>query len=405
LNNPNSKPDEPFGLPDGDAQKLRDDLETVYRLPVPLMHFDPVATPARASFMPEKRRWRPALVGAAAAAGLLLFLAGPSLFGGSPAEVSAQEVFQRTQAVAATNSPVASAQSYHMVATSELYGPPGMQTAGTNSTTETWYQDAGHQRSESYDESGRLVFGQSQDGDDLWFYSTVGGSTDPDQLRVVHSTDNQMGFSAFGPQDFGVNSLNALLEMYSGNCASAENIGEETIAGRPAYVIEVKQTPETCDIKSVITQDGDMTTVKVEDPAGGAGVAGVMAGSVAVQAGEGAGISAGGAGPEPAEFTFKIVETTTRMWVDQETFITLKTETHSEDGLLFRYEVTQFEVSPDFDPSIFAYEPPAGVEVVEAEGPENIKIVLSGGGVGIFSGGGIESRPSLDSVEEGTTER
>jgi hypothetical protein len=363
---------------------------------------------AKTQSVPEPgRRWRPALIGAAAAAGLALFLGGTSLFGGSTPEVSAQEVFQRTQAIAATISLAASGQPYHMVAKTETYGPPGMELAGANNVAETWYQDAEHQRSETRDEDGTLLFGNVQNGDDLWFYSSVAGpqaevagdpqpgDVEPAEVRAVHSTFAGMGFSTFGPGDLGVNSLAGLLEAYSGNCASAHSAGEETVAGRSAYVIEVTQTPETCDLKPVITQDGNLTTVKVENPDGAAGVAGAGVGSVAISA-------SGEPGANPSETEFRILETTTRMWVDQETFITLKTETEAEDGLLFRYEVTQFDLNPDFDASVFDYEPPEGVEVIDASSPADIKLVLSGGVAGTFRGGSFEP---AETIEAGDSER
>jgi hypothetical protein len=370
------------------------------------MNFDPA--PVKTRLHPEpRRRWRPVLIGATAAAGLALFLGGTSFLGGSTPEVSAQEVFQRTHAIAASNSLAASAQPFHMVSKTETYGPPGMEFAGADNVTETWYQDAKHQRTETRDEDGKLLFGQVQNGDDLWFYSSVAGpqmavandpepdALEPGEVKAVHSSFAGMGFSTFGPADLGVNSLAGLLEAYSGSCASAQSVGEETVAGRSAYVIEVTQTPETCDLKPVITQDGNLTTIKVDAGSGtGVGaVAGVMVGSASVKDGE--------PGNAAQDVQFQVVETTTRMWVDKETFITLKTETQAEDGPLFRYEVIQLDLSPDFDASVFDYEPPEGVEVVEASSPEDIKLVLSGGVAGTVSGGGIEPAEPIEADSSG----
>jgi hypothetical protein len=403
LNNLSKHQDDPF---DETAQSLRDDLGDLYRLPVPAIDFDPLA----ATTAPAPRRlgrWRPGLVAGAAAAGLALFLAGPALFGGSPTEVSAQDVLQRTQEVAATNSPLSSGVGYHMVAKNEMFAPPGAPTkkvAAQDSTTETWYQDAEHQRSETYDAAGRLVFGQSQNGDDMWFYSgtdTLSTSGDG-TLRVVRASEGTMGFSTVGPKDFGATSLSSLLDQYSGPCTSAQKVGEEMVAGRPAYVIEITQTPDTCDIKPIVTQDGDMTTVKVESPNGGAPGAGV--GIVSVQGDTRAAEDANGLATTTTEF--HILDTTTRMWVDQETFITLKMETDSDQGPLASYEVTEFEVNPDFDPSVFDYQPPAGVNVVEAQAPQDIKIVLSGGVPGSSTGGtSIPDGGVTRSTEAGASDR
>jgi hypothetical protein len=91
-------------------------------------------------------------------------------------------------------------------------------------------------------------------------------------------------------------------------------------------------------------------------------------------------------------------DSTTRMWVDAGTFINLKTETYGSGKLLFRYEVTEFETGIDIPDSVFTYTPPAGVEVVEATTPQQMKGVLSGesgivtieGGHGVGVGAGGE---------------
>ena len=381
MNNLTRHQDDGSDRKDGQSQQLSEDMRDLFHLPVPAMSFDSVAVAARREPSVMRRRWRPALVAGAAAAGLALFLVGPSLLGGSPQNVSAQEVLARTQGVAATNSPLENTQSYHMVATSEVFPPPGaaagFKAATENSTVETWYQDPKHQRSETYDADGRLVFGSVQNGDDLWFYSATDDlSTDDDgTLRVVRTTNGAMGFSTLGPQDFGAASLSSLLDSYSSTCATADKVGEETVAGRPTYVIEIKQTPETCDLKPVITQDGDKTSVEMK-----ANEVAPEAGAISVSGEQQAG--------QPARF--QILETTTRIWVDQETFITLKSETDSEAGPMFRYEVTDFELNPDFDASVFNYEAPEGVDVVKVDSPQDIKIVLAGGQPG--TGVGVQSQ-------------
>ena len=204
MNNLTRHQDDGSDRKDGQSQQLSEDMRDLFHLPVPAMSFDSVAVAARREPSVMRRRWRPALVAGAAAAGLALFLVGPSLLGGSPQNVSAQEVLARTQGVAATNSPLENTQSYHMVATSEVFPPPGaaagFKAATENSIVETWYQDPKHQRSETYDADGRLVFGSVQNGDDLWFYSATDDlSTDDDgTLRVVRTTNGAMGFSTLG---------------------------------------------------------------------------------------------------------------------------------------------------------------------------------------------------------------
>jgi outer membrane lipoprotein-sorting protein len=384
LNNLTRHQDERFEPEDRQSQMLSDDLQGVFHLPVPSVNFDPSAVRSTREASAVRRRWRPALIAASAAAGLALFLVGPSLMGGSTQNVSAQEVLARTQGVAATNSLAENTQSYHMVATSEMFAPIGADSAAQDSTVETWYQDPQHQRSETYDADGRLVFGSAQYGDDLWFYSATDdvSAGDDGSLRVVRTSNSAMGFTTLGPQDFGATSLSSLLDSYSNHCATADKVGEETVAGRPTYVIEIKQTPETCDLKPVATQDGDKTSVRMGGDESGAGMAPLTVSGEAKD------------GEKPS---FQIVETTTRIWVDQETFITLKSETDSDTGPMFRYEVTDFDLNPDFDPSAFNYEAPEGIDVVKVDAPQDVKMVLSGGesgtGIGV-EGHSIENAPA-----------
>jgi hypothetical protein len=66
-----------------------------------------------------------------------------------------------------------------------------------------------------------------------------------------------------------------------------------------------------------------------------------------------------------------------KFWVDAETFVTLKTESYADGELVFRYEVTELETGVDIPDSVFEYDPPAGVQVVEAATPQEMKGALS----------------------------
>ena len=318
MNNPTNSHEDPFDSPEAQTQQLRDGLEDVYRLPVPSMHFDPLANPVPAQPSPIRRRWRPALLGAAVAAGLALFLVGPSLLGGSPQKVSAEQLLERTRTVATVNPLSMDFGSYHLLSSSQT-------PDGRSITTEVWFQDTDHQRSETRDAAtGELITGFLKDGDDIWFYAESGG-----QMKATHTTLDGGIFSVgpgFGAQlGFGAGSLADLLSSFTSDCSDATDLGSDTVAGRPVYVIEVTPTPETCDMQVVQGPDGKTQ--------------GVMVSSMESSEDHGE----GGAPETHAVF----VGGPMTMWIDQETFMTLKTESSAGDGS-FGYEVTSLDLDASF---------------------------------------------------------
>ena len=67
------------------------------------------------------------------------------------------------------------------------------------------------------------------------------------------------------------------------------------------------------------------------------------------------------------------------LWVDQETFLPLKTQQQEGEGnVLYTYEVTSIETGMDIDAATFVYEPPTGVEVVDVADLTGAKNVISG---------------------------
>jgi hypothetical protein len=360
----------------GEDQALRDDLAQLFRLPVPVMRFDVQAVPTTAGSQP--RRWRPGLFAGAAAAGLLLFVAGSSLLDGGAAEVSAEQIFERTKVVtaatAANNLPLGEQGAYHMVSRSETSFAGGGATV-----SETWYLDAEHQRSETRDAAtGRILWGSARDGDDLWMYAEVDG-----KLTAVHSTAGQMAFGfAYGGFGVpGVTDLSDLLDSFASECSNATHAGEDVIAGRPVYVIDVTSKPDTCKFEAIrvtaaegaigeaaeakIVPAGAVAaggSVKVEDANGGPGAAVSVNGeSFEASGGEVQGVAVVG-GP-------------TRMWIDQETFMTLKSESNFGDAGSHTFEVTSLELGDEAAGGV-RFGPPEGAEIVEADSPEDANVVL-----------------------------
>ena len=199
-----------------------------------------------------------------------------------------------------------------------------------------------------------------QSGSDIWMYSSQDGKT-----RAVHGNVDTLGFRTGVPANFGgADSLSELLSLYSGGgCSSAKLVGEEEVAGRDTYVIEVKPTWETCPFK--VSEDANgRVTVKGEAKSVRRWVA-VSSEDSAVRPGAEHQQVVGGRAR---------ADTTTKMWVDAETFINLQTESYSGGKLLFRYEVTEFETGIDIPDSVFAYDAAGGVEVIEATTPPEMKV-------------------------------
>jgi hypothetical protein len=384
LNNPNEYSDREGGQTRRD---LLDELVELYRLPVPALSFD-----ARQVAQTRRpRRWRPALFTSAAAASLLLFVAGSSMLDGGTPEVSAETIFERTKevtATSATNLPLGDNGGYHMVSRSET------SLAGGGATiSETWFLDPEHQRSETRDAAtGRILWGSARDGDDMWMYAEVDG-----KLTAVHSTVDQMAFgiayAGFGVP--GVTDLADLLDSFTSECSNATHAGEDVVAGRPAYVIDVTSKPDTCKFEAV-------RVTAAEHAAGEPRAATIVSTGVAV--GGGMSVEAAGAEPnsvpsmggEPIEsgsgkvHAVAVVGGPTRMWIDQETFMMLRSESNFGDAGGHTFEVTSLELGDEFAAAA-AFAPPAGAEVIEADSPDDANVMLKS----LFttsSGGRVEYR-------------
>jgi hypothetical protein len=316
-------------------------------------------------------RWRPAALTAAALAGLAIFAGGLSPFGGGPEDVSAETILQKTAGVANSNALVSGATSYHLVSRNQSFWS-GAERSTVDTENEVWYLDSEHQRSESRElGKSNVLHGTSQSDNDLWMYATVDGKT-----RAVHGLVDVLGFRPGGVNEFGADNLSELLALYSGGgCSSATLVDEAEVAGRETYVIEVKPTWETCPFK---VSGEDPTAISTGGPTK---TSGVKVEAVIVNNAEMKPVNATAAG-EPGSNKASLVvagkgNMSTKMWVDTETFITLKTEAYSGSGLVFRYEVTEFETGIDIPASVFEYDPPAGVSVIEASTPMEMKMALS----------------------------
>lgn len=161
--------------------------------------------------------------------------------------------------------------------------------------------------------------GVSFDGDEMWLWANIDGVD-----RAVHAKG---GASEFTGNDKRPGSLTDLLGQYSdSSCQTATLESDATVAGRAAYVLDV--TPrESCP------------KLQGRDVKG--------AGSL-------------------------------RMWIDKETFVTLKTQASDSTGVVYTYEVTEFESGIAIPDSAFQYQPPAGVQVTEVASAADAKLALAG---------------------------
>ncbi|HEX5140810.1 MAG TPA: hypothetical protein VFX19_07690 [Dehalococcoidia bacterium] len=313
----------------GAGPELAAGLEAVYRVTVP----DLQMPPAVSSPNPPRRshRLRPFAALAAAVAGVAFFVIGSSLWGGRATEVSAETILQRTAGVAKTNTLAAGATSYHMVAETRYGMDEGKQGS---QTTETWFRDPEHVRVEEHAGGSSTVdLGQSRDGDDFWLYGTFSGTN-----RAIHGPAGELGFGIVpGPGTGGTSLQNVLTQISSKGCSTATVQREDEVAGRTAYVIEVKPRWDSC-----------------------AETRGVCKGAC----------------PEGAEKLSR--DTSTLLWVDKETFLTLRSDFFTEGRVVSSYLVTQLEVDADLPSEVFRYQPPAGVQVIEVTNGADAKRAFAG---------------------------
>ncbi len=307
---------------DTTGARLVSDLSELYLAPVPPLRFEERRVEdASSGWLTRFLRlgWRPIVGGATIAAAVAVILIAPPLWSGE-SRVNAEAIFARTSAAAQSNAPAGGTAGYHLVATTESPSQPGSVT-----TTETWYADSSHLRTEQNWTGGGQTpgFGLAVSGNDAWLYGTFDGG-----VRVAHGPASELG-TTFGGQSGG-SDIAQVLSQYTGGCQTARQDGEETVASRTVYKIVVMPDVSACP-----------------------GIEG-----------------------DPQQYLAKLGTLT--VWVDKETFLPLKTEQTSSDGGAYVYTVTRIEVGGDIADSTFAYEAPEGVAVQDVANMTEAKNVLSG---------------------------
>jgi hypothetical protein len=274
---------------------------------------------------PLGRGWR--LAGLASAAGLLLaLLAGQNLLAPSQ-EVSAAQIYERAQALAA-NPFDGKLKSFHLTAHSSGRLPLVDQQVDGNS--EQWFSAEsnrwrGEQRETSADGQVR-VSGALISGKTITTYASPGGQggtligiTPGPGVMVFHderSGPNGPSGEGAPPGGDGAVGTKEVREerKVQVQCAEPTKKGETTIAGRGAYLLE--SGPDACK--------------SLGDPAAPRGRH-VMA-------------------------------------VDKETYLPLRMEQYdANDKLAFRYEVTKVDYDTPIADEVFSKVPPAGTVVLRTE--------------------------------------
>jgi outer membrane lipoprotein-sorting protein len=253
---------------------------------------------------------RPAWALAAVVGAVALVLAATNL--GGTAGVSAETILEK--AAAAISTPGGSTlggRSYHMVTRVSYAGEGWTATE----TVETWYGDAEHFRWERSD-GGSVFYGQARNGNDVWLYRSthIGGP-----LRVAHAPTppDPSGTLTFGVLIGQSTSLSEVLQrLRRDGCQTVARRGEDTIAGRAAYVVVVTPIPGKCPVP--LSQKKDVPD-RHDGP--------------------------------------------TTIWVDKETFLPLGSEQEGNEGN--NYRVISLEVGAHARPASFAYQPPAGSTIFE----------------------------------------
>lgn len=311
-----------------DKELIEADLSELYSADVPDLRFEQ----PRTGTVPSggrwarlfRRHWRPAVVGAGVAVALAVALIAPALRGGDSQTVSAAEVFERASTAAASGAPEGGARNYHMVATSQMRG------VDDTFTTETWYGGKGRYRVENTGPDGYRL-GQVVNGEDAWMYMTIGGVT-----GAAHGPSASIGVDVTGDYLVGQQSLADVINQFGKTCQSASDIHEGTLAGRSVYEIvvtpQITQCPSEADSSKAASLAGKSLA----------------------------------------------------LWVDQETFLTLKTEQRDVDGTVaYSQTATEFDASPEMPDSTFTYEAPPGVSIIEVndvnQAKEAISLPLSAG--------------------------
>ncbi len=325
-------------------------------------------------------------VGIAAAASLVLAIATGSLVVSQPPTASASEIVERAQAVSELYAPAGISS---MVQTTRvIHRVPaggGAQVQELRVETRQWYAAPNRLR----DESTHTRVGPDGAELDRRAVVLVSNGTearhyDPRAnlvlvLPAVPKGPPELG-AVFGVTE-GVSDLPTLLKEAS-TCYAPKLAGEETVAGRAAFVLDLgtsRCTPELMVGPAVTVVAGGQT---VSAPAGSASHPPPPPGTAApdlITVGAN-GTGPGVAGPVTVELAPNAVGDVTvalkpagprKLWVDKQYFNVLRSVEYSatDGGVVDTLEVTSIQYDVPIDPSRFTLATPSDARVVELQPP------------------------------------
>lgn len=277
------------------------------------------------------RRWQ-AGIGIATAAALILAVGfGAFFWMNRPQTVSAAVVLQKAIATAADPAAVG-IWSYHYKREAVGYAPatisinkgtvtPSTATITLTLTDEHWGVFPNRWRTDY--RTSAVESGSASDGTTEWSYSPSGAETEvrigalPPGAKTPLFLPIQLPTGAQPGQDV---THNAPMPM---GCDHPKLVGEATVAGRAAYVIDLG--PYLCPSSFTIYNDGTRV---------------------------------------PGPITPPEQQGRRTMWIDKKTFFYLKSESYNPDGtLMSRQEVTEIAYNIAIPDSVFAYSPPPDAHI------------------------------------------
>jgi outer membrane lipoprotein-sorting protein len=329
---------------------------------------------------PASAAWRWGL-GATAAALLVLALA-TLVFTSGPPPVSAEAIL--AEANLTTDSGPTKVRTYHVTSTTTLR-PTDAGTAPIVQQDETWFGGPGRMRQQTHapDWSSLIVTNGSQ----TWWAVTRGSQTYAAPAQGIRFSDTAR-LNPLAAEGSSIASL--LANVRQRGCGTAELRGEETVAGRPAYVVSVVHTlREYCGdrlqglAEASPSAEVEPTLIAREQQL----VAGKKQTAVALQPNK----FPAQASPEPKATMIekpadqakggeveRLLNTplTDTFWIDKETFVPLRAQQNLGPKGTSTYEVTQVTYDLTLADSLFEFEPPQGAHVLADPGA--IKQALAG---------------------------
>jgi hypothetical protein len=323
--------------------------------------------------------------------------------------VSAEVILDR--AGAAVDGLVPNTRPYHITATRTVRPADGALGRAVVEQEETWFGGQGRMRQEvrAADWTTLTISNETQS----WWSVTHGGRTYATLANGIRFSDTAR-LNPLAPEGANIASVIALVRQ--SGCGIAELRGEETVAGRAAYVVAVTHTLKTgcgdalramaqpspapkLDATALATQEAlihqKQAAVATETAAhrpneAPASIVRAEPSPVSAARGEPAPVSVARAEPSPASVEVRKpvdprakaeidrlmnAPMTDTFWIDKQTFVQLKSELNIGPKGTALYEVTSVTYDESIPSAMFDYTPGRNVQV--STNPADVKQQLA----------------------------